>query len=347
MRAVPITIATNSRDLLEDIRTGQRRLDRLHIGVPLHVQKPRRKEEYLTVRYDAFVDDAALAEVREVRAFIREFIRDSPSDERWNAWGQVAQVLMQRREVLFEGRRYPFPDMWSLLLIDWVFTEQPTDYLNGNSELGDAFAAWLGVRFPMDVYDFLLFQLEYERPGHRAAFERQLLDPKRANLRLDLRLAVELHYRHLERIEALRKVPGLYQKAGKVMLLVFGLFTGITEVFVLTLILEAFIGYMQFLADLWEYEEDGVITELEAQQAWFSLFGLFLPFGSFLGKAGAKLTAGVTYGMVGLTVLATALQAVIDIIQVAQRALAAEEAGFFSYAELDPDMTVFIPDDTT
>ncbi len=346
MRAVPITIATNQRDLIRDIRAGKRRLERLHIGIPLHVKKPERRENYVTVSYNVFMDDAATAEVRRVRGLIRDFIRERPREESWSRWEQVAEVLAQHRELLFEIDTYSFADLWSLMLIDWVFQEQPVGYIDGKMELGDAFAAWLGVQIPLDVYDFGLFELVFEQPTFRKTFSRQLLDRKQTNLRLDLRLQVEMHYRELERIEALKKVPGLYQKAGQVMLLVFGLFTGVTEIFVLTLILEAFIGYMQFMADLWEFEEDGIITEEEADQAWFSLFGVFLPFGAYLGKGIALATTILSVGLIGVAVLIAMLKAAFEIADKIFKLVAASQENISTYVEIDPEWAIFIPSDS-
>lgn len=237
-------------------------------------------------------------------------------------------------------------DLWSLMLIRFARSVAAREYWAGHEDLGRAF-----LRSLRPAGD----QLPRTGPtAHRLnSLVERILNPTHgiAHFVADQQLVALLDLQQEARLKQLARVHELGETYIMAMLFVAGLLTGVSEIVVLDVALQAFIGYIQFLSDLEELEQDGELTEEEADSiwVWLSFAGIFLPFGRYF-----KLIKNVddTLGITALLLIAHETirwiaSVIFDVFEAAQRLLAADEAGFSTYLEMDVSNTVFIPRPTT
>jgi hypothetical protein len=337
--AVPLLLGVNKHQFREDLRRSRPNARTLFGGLPHDFKKLR--GDYLVAPVSLFSNDEILFNVRAVRERIvseMSAVRASGVNV-YDYWMNNPTWRSRRNErfrSLFKYQyqgNYTHQDLWSLLILDWAIGTEDDPYalayFKGDMNLGDAFARYLSI-FPKESFK-------------QNVIRRHLLDIDRANTIIDLSLWVEMEDAHKARLQSLREVGAIYESYARLWMFIFGLFIGGTEVYLLKVAAEAFVGYMDFMIELYKAEEDGIITPEETQGAWLSLIGVFLPMGQFLGKAVELGTLFVSLGILAISVALALLNALIEVLQKTERSVAAEEEGLDNYVEINMEMSVFIP----
>lgn len=342
MSTIPIILMTNLSSLRQKTRERNKRSG-VEVAIPVHRGDPfagfqhKMMTRYMATPFEFMSDDKALKEVRRVldEELLNRMLR-APLNERWGVWQYIDKKIIGGRTSsawkVFKLRgSYTGRQLWSLMLIDWVFRVQPERYLAGKQSLADAFAEYIGL-----TKDSL-------RWGNHSVFVSSVIW-HRATIRPDHKIVLAMKQREREMFEDLVKISGFYKRFGKLNLMLAGLLTGVTEVWIFTVLLEALFGYLGFLADMWEFEEDGIITEQEVEDLQKSfVFGIVLPLFAMLQGIIALLAVALMVGVALFELLSAIVTAIIELCERLAHALAALEAGMDEFAEVDPEKMVYIP----
>jgi hypothetical protein len=238
-------------------------------------------------------------------------------------------------------------DMWSLMLIQWVRDTQPESYFSGSLDLGEAFLEELMSRpTELTLADRAArANLLEDLFGNTAEVLRMPGGAQNIGL-VNLVASSEMVLRTIEHEEA-RAVAQLAVQIGNESLtrgfvMLAGVLPAATEIVVINIALEAFIGYIQFLGDLRDADKREIIESGEELDIWLSFAGILLPAASQIRYLGEAL------GIAQMLMLAASLlQALIAglhrMLEATERLLAAVAAGFLEFFESDPDRVLFIP----
>lgn len=326
MSIVPITYWTLTGDLYRLSRQPHLMRDKVFIGLPFRMKDDENilSRSYVVLRLNRFFNPHLKQEAARLSGIVTRTVFGDP--DRNAGWHKL--VAMPEIKHLRQNSR--LSEAWTYMIIETVLRERPLAYLSGDQHLADFFAERFQLKFGFDLRPPLI----------RQQFHHHLLD--RACLEASPDLKMDLAYRQqkiIDHMEGLQLVGETYMKA---MMVLMGMLSGVTEIAILDIILEAFIGYITFMEELDKAEADEMITEDEAFGSWFSLVGVFLPFTQILpGLAKTLVDAGLTIVAVAailLQIIASLLRAAVSLMEY----IAADRAGFDSYGQYDPETTIFI-----
>lgn len=327
MKIVPITYWTFSGDLYRLNREPQAMKRRIYIGLPFKMKDDENilSRSYIVLPLSQFFNPHIKREAARLNGIVTRTVLGNP--DRNAGWHDL--MAMEEIRHLMQDRFKS--EAWTYMIIEAVLRERPLEYLEGRQHIGDFFAERFQLEFGFDLSPPLI----------REQFHKHLLD--RAYIEASLDLKIDMAFRQEEIVSNMEGLQIIGETYMEVMIVLMGFLTGVTGMVVIDIILEAFIGYFQFLFELEKAEKDGIVTEEEAFGAWFSLAGVFLPFARILPDAFRMLVE------MGLTIVGVAmilLQIVIALFRAAAgflEAMTADLAGFDSYAQYDPENTIFIP----
>lgn len=332
MSIVPITFWTSQADLNRFSQQPAKMRDRMFIGLPFQMKDDQRIREqdlsqnYVVLPLSRFFDPQTKKEAARIQGIVtRTVIGNADRNAGWAA-------LLANPEIRHLSQSTRLREAWSYMLIETILRERPAAYLSGSQHLADFFAE----RFQLE------FGLDLRPPLTREMFHRHLL-ADRALLDASLNLKMQLAFRQQQIISQLEGMQIIGETYMEVMIVLAGLLTGVTGALIIDLILEAFIGLLQFMFELKKAESDGIITEEEAFGSWFALAGVFIPFTrvapGFLRTLSELSLTVVGVAAILLQLITSLLRAVLGMIE----ALTADELGFDGYAQYDPLNTIFIP----
>ena len=335
---VPISFWTTKSDLIRLAGNPNGLRDKYYIGLPfkLHDDENFLSRSFVVLRVSRFFNPHLKREASRLGGLVtRTVLSNRDRNAGWLSLLQIPEIRKLRQNS-------DLSEAWTYMLIDIVLRERPQEYLAGKQHIADFFAERFQLEFGFDL----------DPPFIREEFHHQLLE--RAYLDASLDLKMELAFRQQEIITAMENLQLASETFMQMMMVLMGMLCGLTEVLILDIILEAFIGYITFLHDLEKAEADGLITEDEAFGSWFALAGIFLPFlpalksalSKYGGKAGEIVNTLIDTGFGIIAIAALLLQIASMLIQGAAallEAIAADEAGFDDFGQYDPANTLYIP----
>ena len=354
MTIVPITFWTRMSDIKRLSRQPLAMHSKMHIGLPFKMNDPDNapnpardkartqnlSENYVVLPLNRFFDPHVKSEAARIGGHIsRTVLGNSNRNKGWMAMINSAEI----RDIPFRREGGPrnkklINDAWTYWIIEIVLRERPAEYLTGKQHLGDFFAERFQIDYggdPDNDVPFISQQM----------FHHHLLD--RAYLDASLDLKVELAFENEQIIGKLEGLQIIGETYTEMMIALTGLLSGVTGAVVVDMILEGFIGYLQFVHELDNAEKDGIITDDEAFGASIALVGVFLPFSKILpGFIDYLVSVGLSVVGVASVISQIALgmlRLVLGLIE----ALSADAAGFEGYAQYDPANTLFIQFDSS
>lgn len=332
MPLVPITFWTSLDDLNRLSQHPAKMRDRMFIGLPFQMKDGQRSlgqdlsQNYVVLPLNRFFDPQTKQEAARLQGIVtRTVIGNADRNLGWAA-------LMANPEIRHLSQNPRLRQAWTYMLIETILRDKPEAYLSGNQHLADFFAE----RWQLD------FGLDLRPPLTRQMFHRQLI-AERAFLDASLNLKMDLAFRQQQIISQLEGMQIISDTYMEIMIVLAGLLSGVTGALVIDLVLEAFIGLLQFMFELEKAEKDGIITEEEAFGSWFALAGVFIPFTriapGFLRTLSELSLSLVAVAAIFLQIITSLLRTVLGMLE----ALTADQVGFDGYAQYDPMNTIFIP----
>jgi len=317
-----ITCWTFESDLARMSHDPRLMRDKFYLGLPFRMHDPDniQSRNYVVLEFKRFFNPHLNREAARLEGLVTRSVFGNP--DRNAGWDE----LMRHPEIRHLRQNSTLSEAWGLMLLRIILRERPRSYLYGGQHMADFFAE--------------RFQLEFDTPGARAIFHKQLLE--RAYLEAALDLKVELAFEHEQRLTQLENLAGLGEVYAQVMVVLMGCVSGVSEILVIEIILAIFINFITFMNDLRQMEADGLITEEEAFGSWIGLVGVFIPFfGGLKGVIGRAIHTVTSVAALVLMLLQL-LRSLVCLAIWLLDFLAADEAGFESFGAYDPNTTIFI-----
>ena len=324
----------------------------VYLGVPLAVRAgPRGLGEELSYIVVGRTAAARGATVHRAGRLLDELVAELRTAGPPGFLTTIEAFVRERRRAPSNEQRAAF----ALMFYRWVHDRLPAEYLHGRSVLWQDFVAHL--------YGEMLGLDPEKRPSFAGVCELIAENDARFSTERSVRqfLQLQFHLAFVGTPAGLDVVPDVFLepanlpglRSGKDIalawfLILAGVFSGATEMALLTLAIDIGLATLEFLADMEIAERDGIITEDEFTLVAWSFGFVFVPVLPFALTAFElhKLALFLTTAPLPILLhqFLTFLQECFEeLIEYQARMKVARAAGFETYHELDLDSTIAIP----
>jgi hypothetical protein len=324
----------------------------VYLGVPLAVRAgPRGFGEELSYIVVGRTAAARGATVYRAGRLLDELVAELKTTGPPGFLTTIEAFVRERRRAPSNEQRAAF----ALMFYQWVRDRLPAEYLNGRGVMWQDFVAHL-------YNEMLGLDLE-KRPRFAEVCELIAESDARFSTERSVRLFLQLQFNlaFVGTPAGLDVVPDVFLEPANLpglhsgkdialawFLIVAGIFSGATEMALLSLAIDIALATLEFLADMGIAERDGIITEDETTLVAWSFGFVFAPVLPFALTARGLHKLALFLTTAPLPILfhefLTFLQECFEeLIEYQARMKVARAAGFETYHELDLDSTIAIP----